>query len=786
MPTGPGALKDRYAVYRILLGAIFLAAGVGKLRYGSEFLGSLSSYPFISPDLAQTLSLALPIVEIILGILLMSGIFYRLALGASLFLTGVFLGANLYQLAAASKSGCDCFGGVFPISHWQALGLDVLMLMTALILLKSHQRSRMRLRLSHARVLASCLMVAVLLAASFPMPQQSEALAASGEVAQEAPLNPDFEEYLTYRGMKPYSLIPPAMNLRHLEQVPISKPRLAMLQALPTAWDWRLDGMVTPVKDQEWCGTCWAFGNVAALESRILISEGKSYDLSEQSLVVCTDPAYYYLTGNYCGAGGEVHIAIDTLAKKGARLESCMPYDPNTINTQSCGETCPSLYRVTGWRLVANSPDMNTEIKQAIQDYGPVAATYYHDESYMYPGNILYAPGSTELPNHLVSIVGWDDGIQHPQGGGSGAWIVKNSWGTEYGDGGYFYLCYGSANLQGVGSYHGLTGDAAGYVPYTSNERLYYWDEAGMVNSAGFGTESAWMASTFTSAEDGGLTRVEFWTTSNNAQYGIYVYDGSFGNLLGSQSGTCAELGYYSVRLDSPVHLAAGQEFTIAMRMTTPGYNSPIPIEENIEGFCQPTLQTGACFLRGADGAPWTDAASNGWNVSLRAVVLTGLPVDISVALQGSGRPDSGWAVPLSVRFFSPGANVWLDSPLYAFDLATAKSGTVAVAHCSPIPPGTYDIAATSPHTLLNVRRNVDVHDSSAPINMGTLLEGDASGDHIINMSDFGILSLAYGKRTEHPGFDARADFDCNGKIAIADFGLMAINYGKASPIELP
>lgn len=94
------------------------------------------------------------------------------------------------------------------------------------------------------------------------------------------------------------------------------------------------------------------------------------------------------------------------------------------------------------------------EIKDAVYNYGLVTAAYRHDDSHIYTGNIYYWPNCTENANHMVCIVGWDDTVPHPAGGGSGAWIVKNSWGSSWGNSGYFYLCYSSGNLKQIGSYH--------------------------------------------------------------------------------------------------------------------------------------------------------------------------------------------------------------------------------------------------------------------------------------------------------------------------------------------
>jgi hypothetical protein len=164
------------------------------------------------------------------------------------------------------------------------------------------------------------------------------------------------------------------------------------------------------------------------------------------------------------------------------------------------------------------------------------------------------------------------------------------------------------------------------YKDYDPNEKLYYWDEAGMVGYGGYEDTSAWMANIFTPTQDGSLTHVDFWTTSNDAQYDIYVYrDGDIldglDDLATSQSGACQEFGYYSIPLTSPVSLTSGQPFTIAVNMTTPGYNWPIPVEVVIGGFVNPPIQAGISYARYGDVGAWDDIATFGGNACLRARV---------------------------------------------------------------------------------------------------------------------------------------------------------------------
>ena len=160
--------------------------------------------------------------------------------------------------------------------------------------------------------------------------------------------------------------------------------------------------------------------------------------------------------------------------------------------------------------------------------------------------------------------------------------------------------------------------------------------------------------------------------------------------------------------------------------------------------------------------------------------------VDIWVVLQGSSRLDpEGWEVPITVKFFSPGADVLNDTPIEEFSLTTTKSNSVATCQCTGVTPGTYDITVVSEHTLMNVREDVAIFAPSTAVDMCALIEGDANNNGTINIQDFGILSVSFMKSEGQDGYDARADFDCNGIINIADFGLLSVNFMKTSPVVI-
>ncbi len=161
--------------------------------------------------------------------------------------------------------------------------------------------------------------------------------------------------------------------------------------------------------------------------------------------------------------------------------------------------------------------------------------------------------------------------------------------------------------------------------------------------------------------------------------------------------------------------------------------------------------------------------------------------VSISVVLQGVGRPDIGLAVPLTVKFFTPGADVLNDTPTYAFDLTTAKSaaGNSAVCEVTGLAPGTYDITAAGRSTLMNIRKNVAITAPQTSVDMGILFEGDINQDNTIDFNDYTVLSMCWLSSKDQAEYNAVADFDRNGIINAADLSLFAANWLRISPVEI-
>jgi uncharacterized repeat protein (TIGR01451 family) len=228
------------------------------------------------------------------------------------------------------------------------------------------------------------------------------------------------EEFAQLLGYKP-----PKEYKEWLERQPklTAKPYLAF----PPVFNWRDSSIVTPVKNQGQCGSCWDFAATGAFEAAIKHYDGVEYDLSEQQVMSCN----IYESG--CG-GGWAEPVYELFQRYGAVLESCMPYQ--AIDGVPCTqELCDVVAKLKDWVYVEN--DVNA-IKTALL-IGPVYSAFsvYQDFSYYTSGCYEYTWGSYR-GGHAIVIVGWDD---NACGTGQGAWICKNSWGSGWGDlGGYFYI----------------------------------------------------------------------------------------------------------------------------------------------------------------------------------------------------------------------------------------------------------------------------------------------------------------------------------------------------------
>jgi hypothetical protein len=202
----------------------------------------------------------------------------------------------------------------------------------------------------------------------------------------------------------------------------------------PASWDWRDYGKVTPVKNQGSCGSCWAFGMLGSYEGILAVNGEGLQDLSEQFLVRCNSHGYGCNGGWWC---------YDDMYN-GIPLESCYPY---TATDGSCSYNCTLYFPVESWYYVGNSSSVpsTSALKQAIYDHGPLSVAVYVNLAFQYYTSGIFNSCQNSQPNHAVVLVGWDDG--------GGYWIMKNSWGTGWGENGYMRITYGCSNIGYAASY---------------------------------------------------------------------------------------------------------------------------------------------------------------------------------------------------------------------------------------------------------------------------------------------------------------------------------------------
>jgi C1A family cysteine protease len=205
-------------------------------------------------------------------------------------------------------------------------------------------------------------------------------------------------------------------------------------------YDLRQKNAVTPIRNQQECGSCWAFSAVASYESSYAIKNKKFIDASEQDLVNC-------IAETNCAQGGFPIMVFIEMVEFGKKLitESQVPY----LNRDATCQNIPGVYQAANYGIIdqiyinetASLPTVN-EIKEAVYNYGAISCGVIAKTAFVnYKSGIFQDQGFGNMNvNHAVNIIGWDDN--------KGAWLVRNSWGTAWGENGYMWIKY---NTNGIG-----------------------------------------------------------------------------------------------------------------------------------------------------------------------------------------------------------------------------------------------------------------------------------------------------------------------------------------------
>jgi len=195
------------------------------------------------------------------------------------------------------------------------------------------------------------------------------------------------------------------------------------LGANPSTFDWRTKGAVTPVKNQAQCGSCWAFSATENLESVNFISSGGLPVLGPQQVVDC-DKAWYGCSGGWPYGAFEYLISFG-----GQDTEASYPY---TAQDGNCvANTANIAGKISNYNTV---PQDENQIQTALVNVSPLSICVDASRWYLYQGGIITADQCGSSIDHCVQLIGYD------QTGTTPAWLVRNSWGSSWGENGLLRL----------------------------------------------------------------------------------------------------------------------------------------------------------------------------------------------------------------------------------------------------------------------------------------------------------------------------------------------------------
>ena len=395
----------------------------------------------------------------------------------------------------------------------------------------------------------------------------------------------------------------------------------AHIQAdIPSKFDLRDQSKVPAIRDQGQSGSCWDFAAIKSLESSLLPGDVEDYSENNLKNHVST----YYPEGfDFADGGNDLMSAAYFIRGSGPVPEKSDPYNPYSFKSPG---NLPVVTRVSDVPMLPGRAtfDDNNNIKNGLMQFGCLYTTMYFDNGFYNADTAGYYNNEGTTPNHAVSIVGWDDGysaknfLQEPPG--DGAFICANSWGTSWGENGFFYVSYYDI-LIGT-RVTGFTASSAD--EYEGN---YGYDPLGWVSSFGFGYEEADGANIFQAEADEQIEAVGFYIPQVNTAVSVGIYldpqDGPV-NAKGPDAYETTSFqipGYHTLTFDEPVPVKKGQDFSIAVKFLTPDYGFPVPVEYAVAGYSsKATASPGQSWVKSPDGA-WSDLTKwdSSANVCIRA-----------------------------------------------------------------------------------------------------------------------------------------------------------------------
>jgi C1A family cysteine protease len=589
-------------------------------------------------------------------------------------------------------------------------------------------------------------------------------------------MNPEFLDYIS--NIKDGKVSTDSHSY-HLGRIPLPvKPDFSNYKSDPQiknksfdpSYDLRDEGGLTSVKNQGNCGSCWTFAAMANIESVWKIDGYGTYDLSEQNLHTCNNDFDF----GHCN-GGNFYMSTAYMAKGiGPVTEADDPYDGDSDSICNSGFT-PVKY-VTEAIFI---PTNETDIKQAILDHGALYTSMYWLSSAYNSGDYTYyyngpGDGSDGGGGHAVTIVGWDDN-KSTASSNDGAWIIKNSWGSYWGESGYFYVSYDDTEINDfVGCY-------TQSIDYDPQRHIFGYDDYGRVTSYGYsddGTDYGLVK--FSAYDNYSVSKIGTYAMSAGMNLTVTVYDdyssGTLSNQLATASKSCTNPGYYTLDLSSSFNISTGDRFYVKVKYENGG-NFPVPVEKNSSGYLTgATIESGKCWLSssGGDGS-WTavgGGTSHEIDMCIKAystMTVSGNKVTFNV--DDGTNPLDGATVSMEGHSdkTTDGSGVaeytGVSNGSYAYTVSLSgyeqASGSVSVSDADVVE----NVSLTAATSTYTVTFNVD--DGSDPVS-GATVSMNGYGDKTTDGS--GVAEFTEVSNGDYNYSITHTDFeDENGSLTVAD-----------------